>query len=76
MHAAITLVTVNRNMKPPSRTMGESGEGSVANTRRRWAVELNGCSESMTLQIGGGEVDGMVIFSDGVGASRRVGIRG
>ena len=63
MGSMITLAMVNRNMKPPSSTMGESGDGSVANTRRRREVELNGCGEWMTLQIGGGKGDDVVVFS-------------
>jgi hypothetical protein len=76
MGSMITLAMVNRNMKPPSSTMGESGDGSVANTRRRREVELNGCGEWMTLQIGGGKGDDVVVFSEGFGASNRVGTRG
>jgi hypothetical protein len=56
--------------------MGDSGEGNVASTRRRRAVELNGCNEWMTLQIGGGRDDAMLVFSEGEGASKRVGARG
>jgi hypothetical protein len=76
MGSMITFEMVNRNIKPPSSTMGESGDGSVANTRSRREVELNGCGEWITLQIGGGKGDDVVVFSEGFGASNRVGTRG
>lgn len=62
-------------MKPASRTIGESGEGMVASTRSRRAVEVKGCVECATLHIGGGGIEDWA-FSEGVGVSSNVGACG
>jgi hypothetical protein len=71
--AAYTFVIVKRSMKPASRTMGDRGEGRVARTRRRRAVEVKGWGEWSTLHMGGGARGEDVVFSEGVGVSSRVG---
>ncbi len=75
-HLVNTLVIVKRNIKPPSRTMGDRGEGMVASTRKRWAVQPKACIEWTRLHIGGMGMEDSVMFSEGDGNSSRVGACG